>query len=51
MKEKDSNEKGFYIKIDEDLKKQFNLKCIANGTNMSTVVKNYIEKYVDIKNS
>lgn len=51
MKEKENSEIGFYIKMDEDLKRQFNLKCIENGTNMSTVVKDYIMKYVDVKNS
>lgn len=49
MKEKE--EIGFYIKIDEELKKQFNLKCIENGTNMSKVVKDYIIQYIKIKNS
>lgn len=51
MKEKENSETGLYIKIDEGLKKQFNLKCIKNGTNMSTVVKDYINKYIDVKNS
>lgn len=46
MKEKENNEIGFYIKIDEELKKQFNVKCIENGTNMSTVVKDYIIQYI-----
>lgn len=46
MKEKENNEIGFYIKIEEDLKRQFNLKCLENGTNMSEVVKDYMKKYV-----
>lgn len=46
MKEKENSEIGFYIKIEEDLKRQFNLKCLENGTNMSEVVKDYMKKYV-----
>lgn len=37
---------GFYMKIDEELKRQFNIKCLENGTNMSEVVKNYMKKYI-----
>lgn len=51
MIEKENNETGFYIKIDEELKRQFNVRCIENGTNMSAVVKDYITQYLEIKNS
>lgn len=47
MKEKEFVETGLYIKIDEDLKRQFNMKCLENGTNMSTVIKDYMGKYID----
>ncbi len=46
MSEKKYNGKGFYIKISEDLKRDFNIKCLENGTNMSTVIKEYMEKYI-----
>lgn len=51
MREKDFNEIGFYIKVDEELKRQFNIKCLENGTNMSTVVKDYMTEYISAKNS
>lgn len=34
------------IVIDSDLKKQFNIKCIENGTDMSKVLKSFIKEYV-----
>lgn len=46
MNEKSYNEIGFYIKIDEELKRKFNIKCLENGTNMSEVVKDYMKKYI-----
>ena len=46
MSEKNYNEIGFYIKIDEELKKKFNIKCLENGTNMPEAVKDYMKKYV-----
>lgn len=46
MNEKNYNEIGFYIKIDEELKRKFNIKCLENGTNMSEVVKDYMKKYI-----
>lgn len=46
MKEKNYNEIGFYIKVDEELKRKFNIKCLENGTSMSEVVKDYMKKYI-----
>lgn len=46
MNEKEINEIGFYIKVDEELKRQFNIRCLENGTNMSEVVKDYMKKYI-----
>lgn len=38
---------GFYMKIDEELKRKFNIKCLENGTNMSEVVKEYMRQYIE----
>lgn len=38
---------GFYIKINPELKKQFNIKCLENDTNMSVEVKKFMEKYIE----
>jgi hypothetical protein len=37
---------GFYIKINPELKKQFNIKCLENNTNMSVEVKKFMEEYI-----
>ena len=37
------------FKIDKDLKKEFNIKCIENNTNMSAVIVEHIRKYVKNK--
>lgn len=37
------------FKIDKDLKKEFNIKCIENNTNMSEVIVEHIRKYVKNK--
>lgn len=37
---------GFYIKINPELKKQFNIKCLENDTNMSVEVKKFMEEYI-----
>lgn len=34
------------IVIDSELKKQFNIKCIENGTDMSKVLKSFIKEYI-----
>lgn len=47
MKEKDYVITGLYIKIDEDLKRQFNIKCLENGTNMSKVIKDCMVQYIN----
>lgn len=47
MNEKEINEIGFYIKVDEELKRQFNIKCLEKGTNMSEVVKDCMKKYIN----
>lgn len=36
----------FNMVLDAELKRKFNIKCIANGTTMSKVLKTYIEEYV-----
>lgn len=43
------NETGLYFKIDENLKREFNIECLKNKTSMSEVVKNYIKEYIGIK--
>ena len=35
------------IVIEPELKKQFNIKCIENGTNMSKALKSFIKEYVN----
>lgn len=37
---------AFDMKINSDLKKEFNIKCIQNGTSMSKVLKDYIKEYI-----
>lgn len=37
------------FKIDKGLKKEFNIKCIENNTNMSEVIVEHIRKYVKNK--
>lgn len=44
---KDTSEK-INIVIDPELKKEFNIKCIENHTNMSKVLKSFIKEYVNI---
>lgn len=34
------------IVIDSELKMQFNIKCIKNGTDMSKVLKSFIKEYI-----
>lgn len=36
----------FDMKINSELKKEFNIKCIRNGTSMSKVLKDYIKEYI-----
>lgn len=47
MKEKTNNEIGFYLKIDADLKREFNIKCLENKVNMSDAIKEYMKKYIE----
>ena len=35
------------IAIESELKREFNIKCIENGTNMSKVLKSFIKEYVN----
>lgn len=43
---KETQEKDtFNMVINKDLKKDFIKKCIDNGTDMSKVLRNFIEKY------
>ena len=37
---------GFYMKINPELKKEFNIKCLENDTTMSTEVKRFMEEYI-----
>ena len=37
------------FKIDKDLKKEFNIECIKNNTNMSEVIVDFIKNYVKNK--
>lgn len=49
MKEQ-CDKKGFFIKVDEDLKRKFNIACIENNTNMSEVIKDFMQNYIDEEN-
>lgn len=44
------NEQGFYIKIDKQLKRDFNIKCLENGVSMTEALRNIIKEYVNNKN-
>lgn len=49
MNEKDERKKldsAFYMKIDSELKKQFNIKCLENGDKMAEVLKEHIKEYI-----
>ena len=48
-KEGKRNIDSIIFKIDKDLKKEFNIKCIENNTNMSEVIVKHIRKYVKNK--
>jgi len=41
------NEKGLYFKIDENLKREFNIECIKNKTTMSEVIKKHMREYIE----
>lgn len=45
---KKSND-AIYMNIDKNLKKEFNIKCIENNTNMSKAIVDFIRKYVKTK--
>ena len=48
-KEKDAKKyqcNGFYMKIDDELKKKFNIKCLENGRTMAEVIKESMENYI-----
>ena len=47
MNEEEINDDGFYMKINSELKKQFNIKCIENKTTMSNVLKEYMKEYIE----
>lgn len=47
MNEKKPNEIGLYIKIDKDLKRDFNIKCLEKGSNMSEVIKDYMKEFIN----
>ena len=38
----------FSIRIDPDLKEEFNDSCFFNGTNMTDVLTDFIYKYVEL---
>lgn len=40
------NNDGFYMKINKELKQQFNSKCNKQRTSMSIVLKEFIERYI-----
>ena len=46
MEEETLENGGFYMKIDPELKKQFNIKCLENNTTMSTEVKRFMTEYL-----
>lgn len=43
------NVDAIFMNIDRDLKKEFNIECIKNNTNMSEVIVDFIKKYVKNK--
>ena len=38
---------AIYMNIDKDLKKEFNIKCIENNTNMSEAIVDFIKEYIN----
>lgn len=47
MNQKEKNKSGFYIRMDEELKRKFNIKCLENGVRMSDVIKSCIKQYIE----
>lgn len=47
MNEKQNSESGFYIRIEKELKRDFNMKCLEKGANMTEVIKEYMKKYIE----
>ena len=46
MEEETTESGGFYMKINPELKRDFNMKCLENYTTMSTEVKKFMEEYI-----
>lgn len=40
-----------HLNVDSELKKKFNIKCIENNTDMTTVINKFIELYINNKNA
>jgi hypothetical protein len=44
---KNEKNEGFYMKINSDLKKEFNVKCIDSDLTMSEVITELIKEYIE----
>lgn len=45
-KGKSTNMSALYMVIDSDLKKEFSIKCIENGTSMTNTLISFVKEYV-----
>lgn len=47
MSEKNNeNNTGFYLKINDEIKKQFNIKCLENNSTMTKEIQEFMKQYV-----
>lgn len=42
-----NNDDAFYMKINSELKRDFNIKCLQNNTSMSVVIKDFMKEYIE----
>lgn len=46
LEDQENEDSTFNMRIDSELKKQFNIKCIENNTQMSKEIKKFIKEYL-----
>lgn len=49
-KQKMVEDSTFHMKINSELKKEFNIVCVKNDVSMSEVVKDFMENYIKTHN-
>lgn len=41
------NNIGFYLKINDEIKKQFNIKCLENNSTMTREIQEFMKQYIE----